>query len=176
MVVGSTVAMFLEIGLRLLEPWPLKFVFDRILRKTFRHGRLPEMAWLNGVDPKRLLVWAAVAVVLITLLRALADYANTVGFSKVGTGVLTDLRNELYRHLQRLSLSFHTKAQSGDLTLRVVGDVNMLKDVVITAVVPLAGSVFMLLAMVVVLLWLNWKLTLLALAPAPLFILATVRI
>ena len=173
---GSIAAMFAEIVFRLLEPWPIKFVFDRILRKGFKHGRIPEWQWVKDIDPQQLLIYAAAATFVFTALRALSDYANTVGFSKAGTNVLTDLRNELYRHLQRLSLSFHTKAQSGDLTLRVIADVNLLKDVVVTAVVPMVGSMFMLVGMVAVLLWMNWKLTLLALAPTPFFIISTVRI
>src|SRR5439155_21170305 len=135
--------------------------FDRILRKGFKHGKIPEWQWVKEIDPQTLLIVASVSLLVFMALRALMDYINSVGFSKAGTNVLTDLRNELYRHLQRLSLSFHTKAQSDDLTLRVIANMNLLKDVVVTAVVPLMGSVFMLLGMVVVLLWLNWKLALL---------------
>src|SRR5207249_2192183 len=100
---------------------------------------------------------------VITGLRALADYGYTVGFSLMGNRVLTEVRNELYRHLQGLSLSFHTKARSGDLIVRVIGDVNRLKDVIVTAVLPLLANLLILVGMLVFMFWLQWRLALVAL-------------
>ena len=66
-----------------------------------------------------LLTASALAVVAITGLRALAEYGSTVGFALVGNRVVTEIRGDLYAHVQRLSLSFHNRARSGDLLLRV---------------------------------------------------------
>src|SRR5207244_947273 len=71
---------------------------------------------------------------------ALAAYYNTVGLALAGNRVLTAVRNELYAQLQRLSLSFHTRARTGDLIMRVTGDVGFLQDVVVTAFLPLLAS------------------------------------
>src|SRR5438034_11814713 len=73
---------------------------------------------LAALDPGTLLVLAAVAVVAFAGLRALAAYYNTVGLALAGNRVLTAVRNELYAQLQRLSLSFHTRARTGDLIVR----------------------------------------------------------
>lgn len=175
LIAGSSLALVAEIGLRLLEPWPLKFIFDRVLLAS-RPGRGPSLPALEAAHPMTLLAWAAVAVLVITGLRALAEYCHTVGFSLVSTRVLTEMRNELYRHLQRLSLSFHSSARSGDLTVRVIADVNLLKDVTVTAVRPLLGGGLVLVGMLGVMFALHWRLALVALAPAPLFCIVAVRL
>ena len=83
--------------------------------------------------------------------------------------MLTTVRGELYRHLHGLSLSFHNRARSGDLLLRILHDVNLLRDVAVTAALPLVADSLVLLAMVGVMIWLHWKLALLALVNLPLF-------
>lgn len=168
---GSLLALFVGVGLKLLEPWPLKWVVDYVLPGGgHRHGILAHQ------DPSVVLIVAAGTVVVVAALRALAEYASSIGFALIGNRVLTEVRNDLYRHLQRLSLSFHTKARGGDLTVRVVGDVNMLKDVAATAVLPLAANVLILAGMVGLMCWLDWRLGLLALATLPLYWLSTVRL
>src|SRR5438132_2624708 len=73
LIAGSLAALLAEVGLRLLEPWPLKFVFDHIIGSSSRHSRL---LWkgLESYDSLSLLTFAAIAVVLITCLRAVASY------------------------------------------------------------------------------------------------------
>src|SRR5439155_859780 len=112
-------ALYAEIGLRLLEPWPLKVVLDHVVGAG-HHGRWVDRV-LAALDPGTLLALAAVAVVAFAGLRALAAYYNTVGLALAGNRVLTAVRNELYAQLQRLSLSFHTRARTGDLIVRATG-------------------------------------------------------
>jgi ATP-binding cassette subfamily B protein len=119
---------------------------------------------------------AALSVIVITGLRALAAYWNTIGFAKLGNRVLTKVRTQLYRHIQYLSLSFHTKAQTGDLVVRVISDVGMLQDVVVTAFLPMIAKLLIFTAMVAVMFWLDWQLALLALAVFPLFSLRSIHL
>ncbi|HET9492941.1 MAG TPA: ABC transporter ATP-binding protein, partial [Chloroflexia bacterium] len=174
LLAGSFLALFAEVGLRLLEPWPLKLVFDRVIPTGAAYST--GVPFLDGLDAMPLLVFAAVAVVAVTALRALAAYFNTVGFALVGNKVVTAVRSEVYYHLQRLSLNFHTRARSGDLVVRVIGDVSQLKDVAVTAMLPMMANVLILVGMFALMLWLNWQLTLLALVTVPLFWLATARL
>src|SRR5437867_814516 len=174
LIVVSLLALYAEIGLRLLEPWPLKVVLDHVVGAG-HHGRWVDRV-LAALDPGTLLALAAVAVVAFAGLRALAAYYNTVGLALAGNRVLTAVRNELYAQLQRLSLSFHTRARTGDLIVRVTGDVGFLQDVVVTAFLPLLASGLTFVGMAGVMLWLNAPLALLAFATAPLFLLSTVRL
>src|SRR5438093_2950165 len=97
----SLMALFAEVGLRLLEPWPLKFVFDRLLGNHSR-DRLALLPRFDGVDPMTLLTVAAAAVVVITGLRSIASYWQTIGFAQIGNRVLRKVRTQLYRHVQYL--------------------------------------------------------------------------
>jgi ATP-binding cassette subfamily B protein len=162
----SCVALAAEVALRLLEPWPLKFVLDRVIVPTPAGGR-SAIAWLDALDPLMLLTVAALGVVLITGLRALAEYFNSVGLATIGDRVVTEIRAAVYTHVQRLSLSFHNRAHGGDLLLRVIADAGVLRDVTVTALLPFVTSFLTLAAMVAFMFWVNWQLTLLALLPLP---------
>jgi ATP-binding cassette, subfamily B, bacterial len=172
---GALLALFTGTFLRLMEPWPLKFVVDRLLSAD-QTGRLSSIRGIDNLNPFLLLSLAAIALIAITAFRALADYDCTIGFSLIGNRVLTQVRNDLYRHLQCLSLSFHTKARSGDLLVRVVGDVNMLRDVMVTAALPLLANLLILIGMVAFMFWLHWKLAMVVFITIPLFWLSTMRV
>src|SRR6059036_1383211 len=91
LIVVSLLALFAEVGLRLLEPWPLKFVFDRII--GHRPGKfLTQLDLPSG----NLLALAAISIVAITGLRALASYWQTIGFAQLGNRALSKVRNQLY--------------------------------------------------------------------------------
>lgn len=169
----SAIALVADVGLRVLEPWPLKFVFDYVLIRGDRPTNIP---LIDRLEPVTLLTVSAVTVLVITGLRALAAYWSTVGLATVGSRVMTEVRNHLYCHLQDLSLSYHTKARSGDLIIRVSSDASRLQEIMITAALPLVVSILTLFGMIGVMLWINRSLTLLALLTLPLFALVTNRL
>jgi ATP-binding cassette subfamily B protein len=168
LVLASLLALLAETAFRLLEPWPLKFIFDHVLVGS----TLP----VFGLVGSQLLLAAVLAVVIFTGFRALAAYFSTVGFSLVGNRVLTSVRGDLYRHLQRLPLSYHNKSKQGDTVMRVMSDVGMLKEVAVTALLPLVGDVLVFVGMFTVMLFLDWRLALISLALFPLFYLTSLRL
>lgn len=172
LVLGSMAAMVAQVGFRLLEPWPIKYVFDYIIAPTKEITTSPILG-IDMKDPLLLLTLCSVALVAFTGLRAVSSYFSTVGFALIGNRVMMQIRDRLYRHLQYLSLSFHVKARTGDLALRIIGDVGILRDVLVTAFLPLLGSVMIIVGMVLVMFWMSWHLTLLALIIVPLFWLRT---
>jgi ATP-binding cassette subfamily B protein len=99
-----------------------------------------------------------------------------VGFALTGARVLGQLRHDLYCHLQRLSLAFHESTRTGDLTMRVVNDVSSMREAMVTALLPFATNVLILFSMSGVMLLLDWRLALVALAPLPLLAFGTVRL
>ncbi|MDM9585067.1 ABC transporter ATP-binding protein [Nostoc sp. GT001] len=169
----SAIALIADVGLRVLEPWPLKFVFDYVLLRGDKINNIPVIA---SLEPITLLTFSAVAVLLITGLRALAAYWSTVGLATVGSRVMAKVRNHLYCHLQDLSLAYHTKARSGDLIIRVSSDASRLQEIMITAALPLVVSILTLFGMIGVMFWMNPSLTLLSLFTLPLFWLVTNRL
>ncbi|SEM58804.1 ATP-binding cassette, subfamily B [Loktanella fryxellensis] len=160
MLAGSMTGLIAATLMKLAEPWPLKFVIDAVV-PTAAGGAA------TTLDPMTLLALCAGALLAIVVLKALFSYLATIGFALVGNRVLTAVRADLFRHLQALSLGFHARARAGDLTMRLIGDVGMLKETAVTAALPLLASVMVLVGMVGVMLWLDWQLALLALSPLP---------
>jgi ATP-binding cassette subfamily B protein len=175
LIAVSMGALLTGVLLRLAEPWPLKFVPDRVI-VTDRPADLNGPTGIDALPPMTLLTVCAGAVVAISSLRALADYHQRVGLAKIGNRVLRRIRNHVYLHVQSLSLSFHNAARSGDLIVRVTRDVSLLRDVVSTAALPLVASLITLVGMAVVMALLQWQLALAALATVPLFWFSTIRI
>jgi len=167
-IAGSFVALLVAVGMRALEPWPLTIVIDYVIApgSTSALGRLQ---WLQNLPPMGIVLGASAALIVILGLRALSTYYQKVGFALVGNRVLTKVRNDLFEHIHCLSLSFHTRSRSGDLIVRVIGDVGLLKDVAVTALMPLVGSLLVLLLMGALMLWLNWKLALVVMVTLPLY-------
>ena len=138
LMAGSFLAIVAEVLLRLVEPWMLALVLDYVI--VPQQGAAKPLPLLGSMDPMTLLLVASIGTVLTVGLRALAAYSSTVGFALIGNRVLTDVRADLYRHLHSLSLNYHNKARKGDLTVRVIGDIGLLKDVVVTAVLPCSAT------------------------------------
>jgi len=109
--------VFLISALELLKPWPLKIIIDNILSEN----PLPFGFHLDW-SADSLLVAACAGLVLVYLLvgalRVLNDYTTI----RIGQGMVNDLRRDLYSRVQRLSLSFHTRHQIGDLMYRITAD------------------------------------------------------
>lgn len=162
LIAGGGAAMLGEVVFRLLEPWPLKFIIDTIAQPAGTTSAAP--------DPGATLVLAALGIVAFTGLRAACSYLSTVAFALAGNRVLTEVRANLYSHLQRLSLAFHSRSRSGDLVNRITGDVGRLQEVAVTAALPLAGNLVTFAGMFGVMVWLDWRLTLIALLALPLFL------
>ncbi len=168
-LLGAFGALFFGVAMRALEPWPLKFVFDYVILPPQGQAELSG-DWLPSDHPLVLVALAAGALVLIMLIRSFCLYYEKVGFAVVGNRVLTQVRGNLFRHIQCLSMSFHNKARSGDLLVRVMGDIGMLKQISVTAFIDRKWSV-----MAILMLWLHWKLALLVLISAPLYLIPTMR-
>ncbi len=176
LIVTSLLALFAEVGLRLLEPWPLKIVFDGVIHVQSSTVSRWNPTWLASAAPSTLLTLAALTVVVVTGLRSLCSYWSTIGFAQLGNRVLSKVRSQLYRHVQYLSLSFHTKAKTGDLIVRMLGDVAMLQEVAVTALLPTIAKVLIVTGMIGLMFFLNWKLALCAVCVLPFFWLRAVTL
>src|SRR5436309_4914886 len=113
----------------ILQPLPLKIVIDNVLGSK----GLPRWLepWLNfgfGANKAAMLNFAVVSVVFIALLNAISSYAQSVSMTTVGQWVMHDLRSTLYHQIQRLSLSYHDRSQTGDLIMRVTSDIDTVQS------------------------------------------------
>ncbi len=169
LLLGSSAALVAEVGLNLLEPWPLKIVFDHVL------GTAPPPDALGSLTAGSLVVVCALAAFALIALRAAASWASTIGFALAGNRVLTRVREDLFTHVQQLSFGGDRSARLGDWLTRIVSDVGILKEVVVTALLPLTANGLILIGMLAVMAWMDPVLALVSLAPLPLLTLFTVR-
>lgn len=169
----SLLALLLSIAARLLEPWPLKFMFDWIIMPASTPAVGEKTLWTKAPefiqDAGTLLTVLALAFVAITALRAICEYYSRVGMAISATRIITDIRARLFSHMQQLSLNFYNRAKNGDLVTRFTYDVERLRDTAVTALLPLVANLLTIIAMFGVILWFDWKLALIPLAVLPLF-------
>ena len=151
----------------LLEPWPLKIVFDHV----FGSKRMPD--WLAsivsyvGTDKFSILNFAVLAVIVIAIFGAVSSYFEKYLTTSVGQWVMYDLRRVLYSHIQRLSLSFHDHKRTGDLISRVTSDIDAVQSLISTVLLGIVVNILTLVGMMLVMLYLNWTFTVIALMVAP---------
>lgn len=177
-IAWAAFAVLMDAILTLARPWPLKVVIDRIIPLRPKFVRVPFLGdWLSdpNFDRSRLLLGACTATLLIALGTGVFTWAYTRTMGEVGRRFAFALRRDIFAHLQRLSLRFHDSHRTGDLTARLTSDVQNIQDVVASAVVTFATNAILLLGMMVVLLWLNWRFALVALSVSPLLLLVIFR-
>ncbi len=154
--------VFLIAGFELLKPWPLQVVIDNVLGGT-RVG----IAWLEDWSPSLLLAGACLALVAVTLGSGLLTLLHNITTIGVGQRMVNDLRGALMGHLHRLSLAFHSRQKVGDLMYRVTSDSFAVQTLIMNGVLPILSALILLAGMIVVLIRLDWWLTLIALTVVP---------
>jgi ATP-binding cassette subfamily B protein len=167
-LVVAFVAILAESATDLLEPWPLKIVFDYVF------GAKPMSGWLSGLigrvvglDKLSVLNFAAAAVILIAVVSAVSTYAEKYLTTSVGQRVMHDLRLTLYNHIQRLSLAYFAQQKTGDLIVRMTSDIDAVQDFVSSALLGIIVNCLTLLGMLGVMFYLDWRFTLISLSVAP---------
>ena len=160
----------------LLEPWPLKLVLDNVVRNQRTHGWLSNFIERNfGNDKSSILLFSALAALAIAIIGAACSYFEKYYTTSVGQWVMHDLRGKLYSRMQRLSLSFHDQAQTGDLVGRITGDIDSVQSFVTSGLLSTLINGMTLLGMVVVMFYINWRFTLIALSVVPFLFLVVYR-
>jgi subfamily B ATP-binding cassette protein MsbA len=168
-------AMLVEASASLLEPWPLKVVFDHVIGSKEPPPWLS--GWVNGGgDRLDLLAVAAVAVIGIAVLGAASSYVQKYLSTTVGMRVGYDLRRMLHHHVQRLSLSFYDGQRTGDMVVRLTSDIEAIESFLTSAVLGIAFNGITLVGMLVVMFWLDWRFSLIGLSIAPVLFVLVYRL
>jgi len=173
LIIQALITLLLATCMRLLEPWPLAFIIDDLLRQ---HGnRIPSKldVLLPNLSLENLLLMCSGSVILIAAIKAGLSYLSTIGLAIAGSRIISAARRELFNHLQSLSLGFHQRAKTGDLTTRLINDIGMLREAIITALVPLLANILILIGMFSMMLYINWEMTLLSLLLMPVLLWST---
>jgi ATP-binding cassette, subfamily B, bacterial MsbA len=121
------------------------------------------LSLLSG-DP---LLQVSIALVLFTLLKGLCLYYSNYKMSYVGQGVVTDLRNQLYRHVLSQSMGFFSLNSTGRLMSRMNSDVEQVQEAVSTSISDLFGESVQLISLLWLIFYIDWEFALLSLLIAP---------
>jgi ATP-binding cassette, subfamily B, bacterial len=156
LVAIGSLAVLVQTGAGLAMPYLVKVAIDQ------------------GVVPQRLDVLNRVAVAFLGLVgvQFLASRVETLAVARAGQRVLFAIRNQLFRHLQRLSLDFYERERTGRLVARMTADIEAMGDLVTDGLVTLVTALISLVGVAVIVVALDWRLALATLVVAPVIALA----
>ena len=151
-VVLALVAIVVGGAASLAQPYLIKVAIDQHVAARR----------LEGLDS------LAALFLLVLVVAFAAEYLQTWTMQLTGQRIMFDLRMGIYAHLQRLDLQFYDRNPVGRLMTRVTSDVDVLNDLFTAGVVTVFGDVFALVGIMAMMLWMNWRLALVAFAVLPL--------
>jgi ATP-binding cassette, subfamily B, bacterial len=165
--IGSLLVLFVA-AVDIATPWPLKVIVDNVLKgKPARSGPGELLSFLAGPESQRLLAVCVLAMVVLVVVSALADYLSTFVLEGIGERLTADLRAAIFAHLQRQALSFHDRQRVGDLTTRLTADVDYVQEMMIALLSVFLPSVTLLVGIATVMLLVDAEFALIALLTMP---------
>ncbi len=147
-------------GLAMLQPFLLRDVLDLGI---FEHD-------------ETLLTWLVLAMIAIAIVNAALSVWQTYISNVIGQRVMHDLRAAVYEHLQRMSLAFFTRTRTGEVQSRIANDIGGIDSVVTTTATSIAQNATTVIASVIAMCLLDWRLAILSLVFVPLFVYLTRRV
>ncbi len=147
-------------------PFFLKRVLDAVLGHTHAHA----------AEPRRLLLEVFLALVGLAVVKALLVYTQRAVAETIGQRIVFEMRLDLYRHLQSLSMRFFRRARTGRLMLRLMGDINAVLDLITDGFLRALMDVVTIAVVALVILALHWKLALIVMAGLPFYVLTFLRL
>jgi ATP-binding cassette subfamily B protein len=124
-------------------------------------------------DDKSGLINMTFILVLLLLLQTIIQYYHTFLTNTLGQSVIKDLRKDVFNHLTQLRLKYFDKTPLGQLITRTVSDLETIADIFSEGLIVIIGDILQLITIIGVMLFTDWKLTLVVLIPMPLLMLAT---
>ena len=164
----ALVAVVGETAADVFEPWPVTIVVDSVLQaKKAPKAVAGLITTVFGTNTTAILEFALAAVLLIAIVGGISAYVEKYLTTSVSQWVAHDMRLMLYSRIQRLSLAEHGKSRAGDLITRVTKDIDAVQDFIDSALIGIIVNILTLIGMVVVMLFVNWRFTIIGLSVAP---------
>jgi len=164
-IVVTGILVVLGAGIAVIPPLIVQRIFDDALFPV------------DGGGPQlQLLIWLVSAMVVLFLLSAVLGVAQTWLTSTVGNSVTGDLRVRLFEHLQAMELGFFTRTKTGVIQSRLQNDVGGVSGVLTNTVTSILGNVVTVIASLVAMILIDWRLTLIAVVLMPFLIIVQRRV
>ena len=160
------------VPITLIFPLPIKLLVDSVLGSQPLPGYLT--VFVGSQLSKSLTLWLAIIILMGTaVLTYLQNLVNVWYTNKVGNRMTLDVRARLFRQMQRLSIAYHDTMGAADSAYRTLNDAPMLRSFGIDSMIPLATSILTIGAMILVMVYFDWQLALVALLVSPVMFLLT---
>jgi ABC-type multidrug transport system fused ATPase/permease subunit len=171
------VAMLVETAMSVAGPWPLKIILDNVVGTHKLAPWLSDLLHpiLSGSSKMQIAAAAAIAAVVIAVIGAIASYIANYYTTSVGQWVANDLRVRTYHHLQQLSLSYYDNHQTGALLSTITSDVQTIQGFASSSTLGMLVDMLTIVAMLFIMVRLNWDFTLIAVAVTPFMLLLVSR-
>jgi len=171
-------AMAVQSAMGVAGPWPLKVIIDNVVGVHKLPHSVEEFLspFMNGDGKMQLALAAAIATVAIALFGAFASYIANYYTTSVGQWVANDLRLRTYHHLQRLSLHYYDTHETGAVLSTITDDIQTIQSFASSSTLGILVDLLTIVAMLGVMLWLNWDFTLLVVAVTPFMVLLVSRL
>jgi ABC-type multidrug transport system fused ATPase/permease subunit len=171
-------AMLVQTAMSVATPWPLKIILDNVIGSRKLHPWLEAVLHpvLAGGSKMQIAVAAALAVIVIATLGAIASYVANYYTTSVGQWVANDLRLRTYHHLQQLSLHYYDTHQTAAVLSTITSDVQTIQAFASASTLGILVDLLTIVAMLVIMFWLNWDFALIAVAVTPFMLLLVSRL
>jgi len=170
-------AMLLQTAMSVAAPWPLKVILDNVVGERKLPPWLDDflLRFMASGGKMQIAAAAAIATILIALLGAAASYLANYYTTSVGQWVANDLRLRTYHHLQQLSLNYYNTHEMGTLLSTITADVQTIQNFASSSTLGILVDMFTIVAMLVIMFWLNWDFTMIAVGVTPFMLLMVSR-
>ncbi|MGC4106861.1 MAG: ABC transporter ATP-binding protein [Thermomicrobiales bacterium] len=142
---------------------------DLLLPKLFQMA-IDEVSASSGSQRLRVLNAIGIAFVVTVIIRFFGTWAQFYSAQWLGNKVVFDIRNRMFRHLQGLSIGYIDRRGVGAVMTRIQNDVSVIQDMFTDTVIGIISNVLVLVGIIVIMFWTNWKMALLALIVMPIMI------
>jgi ATP-binding cassette, subfamily B, bacterial MsbA len=139
----------------------------RWLNIALLSGLYPEVLIKNHTRDYRMLTLIPALIILCYLLKGLADFGQHYLIGSAGNRAIMDMRNDLYRHIQNMSLSFFSRVTTGEIMSRISNDVGILRRSLSNSVMKLTRNLFLAIGLTAVVIYQNWQMAILCLVVLP---------
>ena len=154
---------------------PIPFFLKRVIDAVLRHHQSLEIIGYE-LPPRRFLLAIFGGLASLAVGKGVLIYLQRMASEKMGQRMIYEVRMDLYRHLQSLSMPFFRSASTGRIMLRFMGDINAVLDMITDGFLRALMDTITILTVVVVILDLHWKLALVVLSVLPFYALTFLKL
>nr|WP_312577831.1 ABC transporter ATP-binding protein [Sedimentibacter sp.] len=170
----SAIATVLRVFINFITPQVIRVTVDSVIGNEPMNFIPPIMNVVDAVGGRQGLrenIWiSAVAVLLLAAITCICDYISRVTISKGSEGIIKNIRNGLYEHIQKLPYYWHVKNQTGDIIQRSTSDVEVVRNFISTQLAEMFRTVMLIIVSLTLMFSMNFKLTLIVLIFVPIII------